>query len=84
MDPREEKLKSIIEEGKRAVVKSLQEIQNEFALRKDMFVKPSVIDFKVDSSIHPVIDNEAHNLTTHSTNQVLIRAGIPKNFADRL
>lgn len=85
MDPREEKLQRIIEEGRESVTRSLQEIQNEFASRVDLMVRPTAVDFMAKRGrIWPVIEGAQHELTNHSTNQVLARAGIPKTFADRL
>jgi len=84
-DPREEKLKRIIEEGKESVTRSLREIQYEFSNRVDLMVKPYAVDFIVRRGrIWPFIDSTEHELTHHSTSQVLARAGIPKTFADKL
>jgi hypothetical protein len=46
-DPREAKLKDIIEKGKVSLHKTLEEIQHEFAIREDMTVRPTAIDFLV-------------------------------------
>jgi hypothetical protein len=46
-DPREAKLKDIIEKGKASLHKALEEIQHEFAIREDMAVRPTAIGFLV-------------------------------------
>jgi hypothetical protein len=80
-DPREAKLREIIEKGKTSLHKTLEEIQHEFAIREDMAVRPTVIDFLVqDHKIQPVIKDEAYDLTDHSQGQMLTRAGIPAQF----
>jgi hypothetical protein len=59
-DPREAKLKDIIEKGKASLHNSLEEIQHEFTIREDMAVRPTAIDFLVqDHKIQPVIRDEA-------------------------
>jgi hypothetical protein len=84
-DPREAKLKDIIEKGKASLHKALEEIQHEFSIREDMAVRPTAIDFAVlDHKIQPVIRDEAYDLTDHSQGQMLIRAGIPAQFAQKL
>ena len=40
-DPREAKLKDIIEKGKASLHKALEEIQYEFSIREDMAVRPT-------------------------------------------
>ena len=78
IDPREAKLNDIIERGKASLHKVLEEIQHEFAIREDMAVRPTAIDFLVqDHKIQPVIRDEAYDLTDHSQGQMLTRAGIP-------
>jgi hypothetical protein len=85
IDPREAKLKDIIEKGKASLQKTLEEIQHEFAIREDMAVRPTAIDFLVqDHKIQPVIRDEAYDLTDHSQGQMLTRAGIPASFAQKL
>jgi len=85
IDPREAKLNEIIEKGKASVHKTLEEIQHEFTIRKDMAVRPTAIDFLVqDHKIKPVIRDEAYDLTDHSQGQMLNRAGIPASFAQKL
>ena len=85
IDPRESKLKDIIERGRASLTAALEEIQQEFANRQDMMVKPTAIDFLLDDhTIKPVIRDQAYRLTTHSQNQALQRAGIPSQFATRL
>lgn len=84
-DPRESKLQDIIARGKASLSVSLEEIQQEFANRQDIMVKPSAIDFVLDDhTIRPVIRDHAYHLTAHSQGQVLQRAGIPSQFATRL
>jgi len=84
-DPREAKLKEITEKGKASLHKTLEEIQHEFAIREDMAVKPTAIDFLVQNhKIQPVIRDEAYDLTDHSQGQMLTRAGIPASFAQKL
>ena len=84
-DPREAKLKDIIEKGKASLHKTLEEIQHEFSIREDMAVRPTAIDFLVqDHRIQPVIRDEAYDLTDHSQGQMLNRAGIPAQFAQKL
>jgi hypothetical protein len=84
-DPREAKLKDIIEKGKTSLQKALEEIQHEFAIREDLAVRPTAIDFLVqDHKIQPVIRDEAYDLTDHSQGQMLTRAGIPAQFAQKL
>jgi hypothetical protein len=84
-DPRETKLKDFIERGKASLQKTLGEIQHEFAIREDMAVRPTAIDFLVqDHKIQPVIREEAYDLTDHSQGQMLTRAGIPAQFAQKL
>ena len=73
-DPREAKLKDIIEKGKASLHKAIEEIQHEFAIREDMAVRPTAIDFLVhDHKIQPVIRVEAYDLTDHSQGQMLTR-----------
>ena len=85
IDPREAKLSEIIEKGKASLHKTLEEIQHEFTIREDMAVRPTAIDFLVqDHKIQPVIRDEAYDLTDHSQGQMLNRAGIPAQFAQRL
>jgi len=85
IDPREAKLTDIIERGKASLHKTLEEIQHEFSIREDMAVRPTAIDFLVqDHRIQPVIRDEAYDLTDHSYGQMLNRAGIPAQFAQRL
>jgi hypothetical protein len=85
IDPREAKLKDIIEKGKASLQKALEEIQHEFAIREDMAIRPTAIDFLVlDHNIQPVIRDEAYDLTDHSHAQMLTRAGIPASFAQKL
>jgi hypothetical protein len=56
------KLKDIIENGKASLSKTLEEIQHEFAIREDMAVRPTAIDFLVqDHKIQPVIRDEAYD-----------------------
>ena len=84
-DPREARLRQIIEKGKASLRNTLEEIQHEFAIREDMAVRPSAIDFLVqDHKIQPVIRHEAYNLADHSQSQMLSRAGIPAQFAQKL
>ncbi len=84
-DPRETKVKEIIEKGKASLHKTLEEIQHEFAIREDIAVRPTAIDFTVqDHKIQPVILDEAYDLTDHSQGQMLNRAGIPAQFAQKL
>jgi hypothetical protein len=84
-DPREAKLKDIVEKGKASLHKALEEIQHEFAIREDMAVRPTAIDFLIqDHKIKPVIRDEAYDLTDHSQGQMLTRAGIPASFAQKL
>jgi hypothetical protein len=85
VDPREAKLKDIVEKGKASLHKALEEIQHEFAIREDMAVRPTAIDFLIqDHKIKPVIRDEAYDLTDHSQGQMLTRAGIPASFAQKL
>ncbi len=85
IDPREGKLQEIIARGKASLTTSLEGIQQEFANRQDMMVKPSAIDFVLDDhTIRPVIRDHAYRLTKHSQTQPLQRAGIPSQFATRL
>ena len=85
IDPREAKLTDIIQKGKTSLHKTLEEIQHEFAIREDMAVRPTAIDFLVqDHKIQPVIRDEAYDLTDHSQGQMLNRAGIPGQFAQKL
>jgi len=66
-DPREAKLKDIIEKSKASLHKALEEIQHEFSIREDMAVRPTAIDLLVqDHKIKPVIRDEAFDLTDHS------------------
>jgi hypothetical protein len=84
-DPREAKLKDIIEKGKASLHKALEEIQHELSIREDMAVKPTTIDFLVqDHKIQPVIRDEVFDLTDHNQGQMLTRAGIPAQFAQKL
>ncbi len=84
-DPREAKLRGIIEKARASLHKALEEIQHEFAVREDMAVRLTAIDFLVqDHKIGPVIRNEAYDLTDHSRGQMLTRAGIPAQFAQKL
>ena len=46
-DPREAKLKDVIERGKASLHKALEEIQHEFSIREDMAIRPTAIDFLV-------------------------------------
>jgi hypothetical protein len=65
--------------------KALEEIQHEFSIWEDMAVRPTAIDFLVqDHKIRPVIKDEAYDLTDHSQGQMLTRAGIPAQFAQKL
>jgi hypothetical protein len=85
IDPREAKLREIIERGKTSLHKTLEEIQHEFTIREDVAVRPTAIDFLVqDHRIQPVIRDEAYDLTDHSRTQMLTRAGIPAQFAQKL
>jgi hypothetical protein len=63
-DPREAKLKEIIEKWKASLQKTLEEIQHEFAIREDMAVRPSAPSI---SSKPPWI------LTRYRYNQNLIK-----------
>ncbi len=84
-DPREAKLKEIIERGRASMTAALEGIQREFANRQDMMVKPTAVDFVIkDRAIMPMIRDQAYHLTGHSQGQVLHRAGIPSQFATRL
>jgi hypothetical protein len=84
-DPREVRLKEIIDKGKTSLHKTLEEIQHEFSIREDMAVRPTAIDFLVqDHRIQPVIRDDAYDLTDHSQGQMLNRAGIPAQFAQKL
>ena len=66
-DPRETRLRDIIEKGKASLRKALEEIQHEFSIREDMAVRPMAIDLLVqDHKIKPVIRDEAFDLTDHS------------------
>jgi hypothetical protein len=66
-DPREAKLRDIIEKGKASLHKALEEIQHEFSIREDMAVRPTAMDFLVqDHRIQPVIRDEGYDLTDHS------------------
>lgn len=84
MDPREEKLQRIVDDGRASVTKALEEIQNEFASRSDLMVRPAGVDFIVDGGIRPVIQDVPHAVTSHATGQLLERAGIPHVFANKL
>lgn len=44
-DPREAKLREIIEKEKASLHKTLEEIQHEFSIKDDMAVRPTAIDF---------------------------------------
>ncbi len=71
--------------GKASLHKTLEEIQHEFTIREDMAVRPTAIDFLVrDHKIQPMIRDEAYDLTDHSQAQMLTRAGIPAQFAQKL
>jgi hypothetical protein len=84
-DPREARLKEIIDKGKASLHKTLEEIQHEFTIREDMAVRPTAIDFLIqDHRIQPVIRDEVFDLTDHSQSQMLTRASIPAQFAQRL
>jgi len=84
-DPREAKLNAIIERGRASLTSTLEEIQQEFANRQDMMVKPSAVDFTVDDdTVRPVIRDQAYSLTAHSQNQIFQRAGIPMQFANKV
>ncbi len=84
-DPREAKLRDIIEKGKASLHKALEEIQHEFSIREDMAVRPTAINFLVqDHKIQPVIRDEAYGLPDHSQGQMLTRAGTPASFAQKL
>jgi hypothetical protein len=77
-DPREAKLKDIIEKGKSSLQKTLEEIQHEFAIREDMAVRPTAIDFLVqDHKIQPVTGDARIVLTVKpaSKNNDIIRKG---------
>ena len=77
-DPREAKLKDVIERGKASFHKALEEIQHEFSIREDMAVRPTAVDFLVqDHKIRPVIRDEAFDLTDHS-HQYAEDQGSPK------
>ena len=78
VDPREAKLRDIIERGKASLHKALEEIQHEFSIREDMAVRPIAIDLLVqDHKIKPVIRDEAFDLTDHS-HQYAEGQGSPK------
>jgi len=77
-DPRETRLRDIIEKGKASLRKALEEIQHEFSIREDMAVRPIAIDLLVqDHKIKPVIRDEAFDLTDHS-HQYAEGQGSPK------
>lgn len=79
------KLQRIIDEGKNNVHVALMAIQNEFASRKDMIVKPQAIDFNInDNGIRPIIGDTTFSLTNHSSGQLLAKSNIPKVYSDKL
>ncbi len=85
IDPREAKLNNIIERGRASLTTTLEEIQQEFANRQDMMVKPTVVDFTVEGdTVRPVIRDQAYSVTAHSQNQIFQRAGIPMQFANKV
>jgi hypothetical protein len=85
MDPREEKLQKILEEGKGSVTKALQEIHDEFASRTDLMIKPAGLDFLIeDKVVKPIIQGYVHKLTDHATGQLYERAGIPMAYARKV
>lgn len=85
MTPRE-RLDSIIVEGKQNVMQTLNEVAEEFRIRKDMLVKPSSMAFKVESTGDVVVDirKQYHSLTPYSEQQLYSKTNIPVNFAKKL
>src|SRR5271157_3128898 len=84
-DPRFLKLQEAIDKGKASVEAGLKSIEKEFQMRKDLFVKPSAIDYVIEGkNIRPVIQDQHFNLTEHSKNQMFSRVGMPGAFADKL
>jgi hypothetical protein len=62
INPREAKLKDIIEKGKASLHKTLEEIQHEFSIREDMAVRPTAIDF-LKATLDPAplsLESEPH------------------------
>ena len=84
-DPRFAKLQEAIEKGKSSVKAGLESIEKEFQVRKDLFVKPSAIDYEVSGgAIRPVIQEQPYSLTEHSQGQMFARVGVPAQFAEKL
>lgn len=82
-----EKLKNIIDNGRKNLDTVLHDIMHENERREDILVKPSALDYEIDESIHPIITNggkQRYNLTPFSTRQLYDRAQIPQRYADTL
>jgi len=86
MDVREQELNRIVSEGTYKVESVLQDIQEEFRLRRDIIVKPDALNFNVNGGITVDIlgHDEPFNFTGHAKSQLLARAGIPVQYADKL
>jgi len=78
------KLEQIVQDGRVRAMGGLQKLSEEYGLRKDYMVKPSVIDFADSDALTPVVDGNPYSLTQHSRSQLLKRASVPVAYADTL
>lgn len=79
------KLQTVIDEGRNNVQTALMAIQDEFANRKDMIVKPKAMNFEISKNgIRPIIGDQTFSLTGHSAGQLLSKSHIPKVYSDYL
>lgn len=79
------KLDSIIAAGRDRAAIGMQQLAEEWGVRKDFMVRPGAVEIDVSSGqVKPRFDGRTFDLTAHSRSQLYDRAGIPQTFADRL
>lgn len=80
----QEKMQSIISNATRQMPQVLEQINSEFARRKDCIIKPSAIKFWYGDSATAFIQDEELNFTRHSETQLFERLGIPYTYVKKL
>ena len=83
------KLSAVIQQGEVLATQGMAKLEEEWGLRRDFIVRPDSVDVgfktinnKVDMTV--ILGPDEYELTPHSRGQLLSRAGVPVQFADKL
>ena len=83
------KLNSIVQQGEVLATQGMAKLEEEWGIRRDVIVRPDAVDvgFKVKQNATDmtlILGPDEYELTQHSRGQLLNRAGVPVQFADKL